>query len=141
MNYGYNDFARYIANESYNKFTRTKSICETIDDNAVHIKKDRCKNGIICFFTDRYCCAISDCKEVDGVPLFLLIKEFQNQTKDINPYEHWTHLIGKQIKKDEGSKYFVQPTSLHFNNGRFDKNNDVELNKLVVEAKRLFTMV
>ena len=137
----YNELKLAIYEESYNKFTRTKSICDTIDNNAVHIKKDKCKNGIICFFTDRYCCAISDCKEINGIPLFLLINEFQNPTKYENPYEHWTHLIGKQIKKDQNSKYFVQPNSLHFNNGNFDKTNYIELDRLIGESKRLFNMI
>lgn len=82
---------------------------------------------------------ISDTKKkINNIPLFLLIKEYNTSTKDDNSYEHWLHVIGKQIKKDEKSKYFEQNESLHFNNGNFDKNNEDGINNLIIEDKRLF---
>ena len=98
----------YILNEKFNTFKRSKSICETIDNNAVHLTKQGIKNGIIIFYTNRYTCVISDRNKVNGIPLFLLIKEYTDQDNKDNPYEHWTHVIGKQVKKDGDSKYFIQ---------------------------------
>ena len=66
-----------------NRFKRSKSICETIDNNAVHLTKENTRNGIIIFYTDRYTCVISDRNKVDDVPLFLLIKEFNEQDEKI----------------------------------------------------------
>ena len=41
----------YIINEKFNTFKSTKSVCETIDHNAVHLTKQGIKNGIIIFYT------------------------------------------------------------------------------------------
>lgn len=125
----------------YNRFKRSKTICETIDHNAVHLKKLNSKNGIIIFYTDRYTAVISDRITVNDEPLFLLVKEFTGKTDENNPYEHWTHVIGKQVKKDEDSKYFVQNKNLHFNNGKFDKSNKKELSKLILEGERLLELI
>ena len=126
---------------TFNRFKRSKSICETIDHNAVHLTKQNARNGIIIFYTERYTCVISDRNRVNNIPLFLLIKEFTVQDEKNNPYEHWTHVIGKQVKKDKDSKYFIQNEKLHFNNGRFDKNNSEGLEALIQEAERLIRML
>ena len=128
-------------NESYSSYNRSQSICEMLDSNAVHIRKTKSSNGIIVFYTDRYCAVISDKQKINNQPLFLLVREISKPTKDFNPYEKWTQVVGKQIKKDESSKYFVQPLSLHFKNGKFDNKNTQELEKLVIEADRLISLL
>ena len=130
-----------LSNIKRTKYKRTKSICETIYYNAVHIVKPNVTNGIIVFYTERYTCIISDTKKVDDIPLFLLIKEYTIQSPNDNPYEHWTHAIGKQIKKDETSKYFRQDESIHFKNGSFNIENKAGLSELILEAQRLIKIL
>ena len=77
------------------------------------------------------CVTTSDekCGEEEFV---LLGKEFQNSS---DAYEHWLHVIGKLIKKDENSKYFAKrKKSEYLNNGTFSTCRKDDLLQLVQEA-------
>ena len=126
-----------IRDKDYNKsnIQSTKTITYMIADNAVYIKKEKSKNGIIVFFTDMYVCTMSTTKDVDGCPVILLLRE---NTGGLVVYEKWLHTVAKMIKKDYESKYFVQPLTIHFNNGAFTNNIVDEVKLSAIQMKRLF---
>ena len=123
---------------NHSRFKRNKSVCENITDNAIHIVKSDSRNGIVVFFTTKYVAVISDRVLVVNVPLFLLVKDCSREN---NSYDEWTHVVGKMIKKDGSSKYFIQDPSLHFNNGKFDKNATLDLENLKGEALSLIQKI
>ena len=109
-----------------------------IANNAIYIKKDKSENGIIVFYEDNFVCVISTTKEIYGVPVILLLRE---KDPELNVYEKWLHVSGKMIKKDENSKYFVQPIDIHLNNGTFSYGIVKDVIDASKKMKKLYMQV
>ena len=109
-----------------------------IANNAIYIKKDKSENGVIVFYEDNFVCVISTTKEINDAPVILLLRE---KDPELNVYEKWLHISGKMIKKDEKSKYFVQPINIHLTNGAFSYDIVKDAIKASKKMKKLYIQV